>query len=164
MEQEMEKRKRASSTASSEANTIRDEDNWVHDSSVDHKGRVPLRASTGVWKASLFIISKSTLCCVFCYVSVCIGSVCMNRFYACLWEPTVHLNMVFYGCTTFLWSLNFIWPLVIQIKDDTMVGFYPMWYKSFKIYSCRIWVVGHQWNSFSIRFDPRMDRFYVHHR
>ncbi|CAN6565520.1 unnamed protein product [Malus baccata var. baccata] len=57
MEQEMEKRKRASSTASSEANTIRDEDNWVHDSSVDHKGRVPLRASTGVWKASLFIIT-----------------------------------------------------------------------------------------------------------
>ncbi|RXH94516.1 hypothetical protein DVH24_024200 [Malus domestica] len=57
MEQEMEKRKQASSTASSEANTIRDEDNWVHDSSVDHKGRVPLRASTGVWKASLFIIT-----------------------------------------------------------------------------------------------------------
>ncbi|KAM1020083.1 hypothetical protein ACFX13_042125 [Malus domestica] len=57
MEQEMEKRKQDSSTASSEANTIRDEDNWVHDSSVDHKGRVPLRASTGVWKASLFIIT-----------------------------------------------------------------------------------------------------------
>nr|GMD47991.1 protein NRT1/ PTR FAMILY 5.6-like [Ipomoea batatas] len=29
---------------------------WVCDSSLDHKGRVPLRASTGVWKASLFII------------------------------------------------------------------------------------------------------------
>ncbi|KAJ0028771.1 hypothetical protein Pint_35305 [Pistacia integerrima] len=34
-----------------------DEENWVYDSSVDHKGRVPLRASTGVWKASLFIIA-----------------------------------------------------------------------------------------------------------
>nr|GMD41784.1 protein NRT1/ PTR FAMILY 5.6-like [Ipomoea batatas] len=31
---------------------------WVCDSSLDHKGRVPLRASTGVWKASLFIIDK----------------------------------------------------------------------------------------------------------
>ena len=36
----------------------RDEEKWVHDSSVDYKGKVPLRASTGVWKASLFIISK----------------------------------------------------------------------------------------------------------
>lgn len=31
---------------------------WVHDSSVDHKGRVPLRASTGSWKAALFIFGK----------------------------------------------------------------------------------------------------------
>ncbi|KAK4396189.1 protein NRT1/ PTR FAMILY 5.7 [Sesamum angolense] len=29
---------------------------WVYDSSLDHKGRIPLRASTGAWKASLFII------------------------------------------------------------------------------------------------------------
>lgn len=35
-----------------------DEQKWVYDSSLDHKGRVPLRASTGVWKSSLFIISK----------------------------------------------------------------------------------------------------------
>lgn len=42
-----------------ETNTNRDDENWVYDSSVDHKGRVPLRASTGVWKASLFIISNS---------------------------------------------------------------------------------------------------------
>nr|CAN73408.1 hypothetical protein VITISV_024373 [Vitis vinifera] len=34
-----------------------DEKTWVYDSSVDHKGRLPLRASTGVWKASLFIIA-----------------------------------------------------------------------------------------------------------
>lgn len=34
------------------------EDRLVQDYSVDHKGKVPLRASTGVWKASLFIISK----------------------------------------------------------------------------------------------------------
>lgn len=33
-----------------------DEEKWVYDSSVDYKGRVPLRASTGAWKASLFII------------------------------------------------------------------------------------------------------------
>nr|GMD01449.1 protein NRT1/ PTR FAMILY 5.6-like [Ipomoea batatas] len=33
-----------------------DEQKWVYDSSLDHKGRVPLRASTGVWKSSLFII------------------------------------------------------------------------------------------------------------
>ncbi|KAL0336804.1 UNVERIFIED_CONTAM: protein NRT1/ PTR FAMILY 5.7 [Sesamum calycinum] len=30
---------------------------WVYDSSVDYKGRVPLRASTGAWKAALFIIA-----------------------------------------------------------------------------------------------------------
>ncbi|XVE69280.1 hypothetical protein DITRI_Ditri09bG0139100 [Diplodiscus trichospermus] len=35
----------------------RDEKKWVHDSSVDYKGNVPPRASTGVWKASLFIIT-----------------------------------------------------------------------------------------------------------
>ena len=35
-----------------------DEMKWVRDSSLDHKGRVPLRASTGSWKASLFIIGK----------------------------------------------------------------------------------------------------------
>ncbi|XAR68892.1 hypothetical protein NMG60_11000296 [Bertholletia excelsa] len=34
-----------------------DEEVWVYDSSVDHKGRVPRRARTGVWKASLFIIA-----------------------------------------------------------------------------------------------------------
>ncbi|GAV65447.1 PTR2 domain-containing protein [Cephalotus follicularis] len=34
-----------------------DDKKWVYDSSVDYKGRVPHRASTGVWKASLFIIA-----------------------------------------------------------------------------------------------------------
>jgi len=38
-----------------------DEMKWVHDSSVDHKGRVPLRASTGSWKAALFIFGKECL-------------------------------------------------------------------------------------------------------
>ncbi|KAJ0780264.1 putative proton-dependent oligopeptide transporter family, PTR2 family proton/oligopeptide symporter [Helianthus annuus] len=33
-----------------------DEQKWVYDSSVDHRGRTPLRASTGAWKASSFII------------------------------------------------------------------------------------------------------------
>lgn len=33
-----------------------DEEKWVYDSSLDYKGRIPLRASTGAWKASLFII------------------------------------------------------------------------------------------------------------
>ncbi|KAG5557849.1 hypothetical protein RHGRI_007928 [Rhododendron griersonianum] len=38
---------------------IREDDHgkWVHDASLDHKGQVPLRASTGVWKASFFIIA-----------------------------------------------------------------------------------------------------------
>ncbi|KAE9455588.1 hypothetical protein C3L33_12519, partial [Rhododendron williamsianum] len=35
-----------------------DEEKWVYDSSLDYKGRVPLRATTGVWKASLFIIAN----------------------------------------------------------------------------------------------------------
>ncbi|XP_068644075.1 protein NRT1/ PTR FAMILY 5.6-like [Aristolochia californica] len=36
--------------------TKADGEKWVYDSSVDHKGRIPLRSSTGEWKASLFII------------------------------------------------------------------------------------------------------------
>ncbi|XP_042054463.1 protein NRT1/ PTR FAMILY 5.6-like [Salvia splendens] len=32
------------------------QDKWVYDSCVDHKGRIPVRASTGAWKASVFII------------------------------------------------------------------------------------------------------------
>ncbi|KAA8546864.1 hypothetical protein F0562_003293 [Nyssa sinensis] len=47
----MEKRNRG------EKGEIEDEEMWVNDSSLDHKGRVPVRASTGVWKASLFIIT-----------------------------------------------------------------------------------------------------------
>ncbi|KAK7305803.1 hypothetical protein VNO77_43715 [Canavalia gladiata] len=50
MEQEMEKRKRGSVEKS-------EEEKWVHDASVDYKGRVPLRASTGVWKASFFVLT-----------------------------------------------------------------------------------------------------------
>ncbi|MCD7452974.1 hypothetical protein HAX54_019033 [Datura stramonium] len=34
-----------------------DEQKWVYDSSVDYKGRVPLRVSTGGWKASFLIIA-----------------------------------------------------------------------------------------------------------
>lgn len=34
------------------------DEKWVCDSSVDYNGSVPVRASTGVWKASLFIICK----------------------------------------------------------------------------------------------------------
>ncbi|ONK62017.1 uncharacterized protein A4U43_C08F35940 [Asparagus officinalis] len=33
-----------------------DNEKWVRDSSVDHRGNTPLRAFTGVWKASFFII------------------------------------------------------------------------------------------------------------
>ncbi|KAK9913628.1 hypothetical protein M0R45_037438 [Rubus argutus] len=50
--QEVEKRSKISG-----GETRREEENLVHDSSIDYKGRVPLRASTGVWKASLFIIT-----------------------------------------------------------------------------------------------------------
>lgn len=48
MEQEIEKRKRDKS----------EEEKWVHDASVDYKNRIPLRASTGSWKAALFVLSK----------------------------------------------------------------------------------------------------------
>ncbi|CAA2964178.1 NRT1 PTR FAMILY [Olea europaea subsp. europaea] len=46
---EMEKKKK-------EESLDIDEEKWVYDSSVDYKGRVPRRASTGTWKASIFII------------------------------------------------------------------------------------------------------------
>ncbi|CAJ1863329.1 unnamed protein product [Sphenostylis stenocarpa] len=53
MEQEMEKRKRGK-------NEEKEEEKWVHDESVDYKGRVPLRAATGVWKASFFVLDLKT--------------------------------------------------------------------------------------------------------
>ena len=33
----------------------------VCDSSLDHKGRLPLRSSTGTWKAAFFIIGEHSL-------------------------------------------------------------------------------------------------------
>lgn len=36
----------------------RDNGKWVYDSAIDCKGNVPLRASTGSWKAALFIIGN----------------------------------------------------------------------------------------------------------
>jgi hypothetical protein len=35
-----------------------DRGEWVHDSSVDHRGRPPSRDATGSWKAAMFIISE----------------------------------------------------------------------------------------------------------
>ncbi|CAN6302965.1 unnamed protein product [Urochloa humidicola] len=35
---------------------MEDRGDWVHDSSVDHRGRPPSRADTGSWKAAMFII------------------------------------------------------------------------------------------------------------
>ncbi|KAG9438651.1 hypothetical protein H6P81_021406 [Aristolochia fimbriata] len=37
-------------------NEVVDREKWVYDSSADHKGRVPLRVSTGTWKAAIFVI------------------------------------------------------------------------------------------------------------
>lgn len=54
MEQEM-KRKRSSGED-------QEEKKRMYDCSVDFKGRVPLRASTGGWKAYLFIIGNLALC------------------------------------------------------------------------------------------------------
>ena len=54
MKQEMEKRKQGKSEGN-------EKQKWVHDASVDYKGRVPLRASTGVWKASLFVLGKKLI-------------------------------------------------------------------------------------------------------
>lgn len=36
-----------------------DEMKFVHDSSLDYAGEIPLRSSTGSWKASFFIIGKN---------------------------------------------------------------------------------------------------------
>lgn len=60
MEQDMQ-RKRSGEEGE---NHDSEEEKWVYDFSLDFNGKVPLRASTGVWKASLFIIgkSKSVLC------------------------------------------------------------------------------------------------------
>lgn len=35
-----------------------EQEKWVDDSSVDHRGRPPLRSATGSWKAAFFIIRK----------------------------------------------------------------------------------------------------------
>ncbi|KAI9078348.1 hypothetical protein K1719_039724 [Acacia pycnantha] len=34
-----------------------DREKWVHDASVDHRGKLPLRVSTGVWKATPFVLT-----------------------------------------------------------------------------------------------------------
>ncbi|KAK9168301.1 hypothetical protein Syun_000441 [Stephania yunnanensis] len=34
-----------------------DQEKRVYDSSIDHKGRIPLRSTTGAWRASLFVIA-----------------------------------------------------------------------------------------------------------
>jgi hypothetical protein len=34
------------------------EEEWVNDSSVDHRGRPPFRSSTGSWKAAMFIVCE----------------------------------------------------------------------------------------------------------
>lgn len=47
-----------------------DEQKWVYDSSVDYKGRVPLRASTGGWKASFLIIGKKKKSSNKCYKNI----------------------------------------------------------------------------------------------
>jgi len=39
-----------------------EQEKWVYDGSVDCKGKVPLRAKTGVWIASLFVLSKISTC------------------------------------------------------------------------------------------------------
>ncbi|KAB1217807.1 Protein NRT1/ PTR FAMILY 5.7 [Morella rubra] len=49
METEMEKKK-------SDERGESEGEKWVHDLSVDHTGSIPLRASTGVLKASLFLV------------------------------------------------------------------------------------------------------------
>jgi hypothetical protein len=35
-----------------------DDEVWVHDASVDHRGRPPSRATTGAWKAAMFIVCE----------------------------------------------------------------------------------------------------------
>ena len=37
---------------------MEDRGDWVHDSSVDHRGRPPSRGATGSWKAAMFIICE----------------------------------------------------------------------------------------------------------
>lgn len=49
--------KKVAAAAGRNGDHVHDQEKWVCDSSVDHKGRVPFRSSTGVWKASLFIIA-----------------------------------------------------------------------------------------------------------
>ncbi|KAK4756745.1 hypothetical protein SAY87_006872 [Trapa incisa] len=57
MGRESEKTKTQEEECADEEGKEKDKAKWVHDSSVDHRGRIPLRASTGVWRASLFIIT-----------------------------------------------------------------------------------------------------------
>lgn len=35
-----------------------DQQKWVLDSSTDSRGKIPLRARTGAWRAALFIIGR----------------------------------------------------------------------------------------------------------
>lgn len=56
MEVELENRK----TEDDERREFKDKEKWVLDGSLDHRGNVPLRASTGAWRASLFLMGESS--------------------------------------------------------------------------------------------------------
>lgn len=79
----MEKRKGDKSEESNE-------EKWVYDGSFDYKGRVPLRASTGAWKASFFVISKILSLVYFMFVATLkkcfyfINALTCNMFYLIL--------------------------------------------------------------------------------
>ncbi|XP_058787559.1 protein NRT1/ PTR FAMILY 5.6-like [Vicia villosa] len=53
MDQEIEKRNKQSSREKEES----EQEKFVYDGSLDYKGKVPVRASTGVWIASLFVLT-----------------------------------------------------------------------------------------------------------
>lgn len=90
-----------------------DDMKWVRDSSFDYKGRVPLRASTGSWKASLFIIGKEE------YLDTCF--LYTNSFWFSILVYTNRRNL------TSLWNIS-VWrktrsllTMIFDKNKDTLI-------------------------------------------
>ncbi|GKE00112.1 hypothetical protein Tco_1388095, partial [Tanacetum coccineum] len=79
------------------------ETRWVCDSSLDHKGGLPLRSSTGTWKAAFFIIVMVSLVVIVMLVAivvvVVVGNVLVENHIVQSWEMVCvdELELVDFG-------------------------------------------------------------------
>ncbi|XP_074289585.1 protein NRT1/ PTR FAMILY 5.7-like [Silene latifolia] len=103
---------------------------YVHDSSLDYKGNLPLRASTGAWKAAVFFISTEFM------ERVCFFSISSNMI--TYLTTVMHQDLETAVNSVNLWAgVSLVTPILGGFFGDAYVG-------SFKIilYSSILYVLG----------------------